>query len=154
MIVGQIHNYDLVDVIVYILSCAYAVVESPPPPMDLTISTKFNAFGDSSILNITWKSENESRETYVVHIINNSTSTQIKQINTTETHVQYNLSELNFDYNVDCHSLLSIVFSVSAVQLWPVDQINCKSEESEAKRVPDISYIVQDCIYSGTKNCT
>ena len=127
----------------HLCTCVYTVVESPLPPTDLTIS--MNAF--TSILNITWKSENELREMYVVHIIDNSMSTQIEQINTTETFVQYNLSELNFEYNLDCYSLLSVVFSVSAVHLWS-DEVSCTSEESEAKTIP-ISSIVQDCTYPG-----
>ena len=120
------------------------VVESPPPPTDLTIST--SAF--TSILIITWKSENESRETYVVHVIDNSTSSQIEQIDTTETYAQYDLRDLNFDYDADCYSVLSVVFSVSAVHSWS-GEVSCTSEESEAKRIPDTSYIIQRCTNTG-----
>ena len=105
--------------------------------MDLTLSTNLHTL----ILNITWKSENESRKTYVVHVIDSSTSTQIEQINTTETHTQYDLRKL---YSVDCYSLASVVFSVSAVYSQS-GEISCRSEESEARRIPNVSYIIQGC---------
>ena len=125
-------------------SLCHAVVELPPPPMDLTISTLNFTF-----LNITWKPGKESYY-YVVHIIDDSTSDQIKQINTTETQVQYNLSELNLEYNINCYSLPSIVFSVSAVHSWLID-VGCASEESEAKGIPesDVTFVVQDCVDTG-----
>jgi hypothetical protein len=125
---------------------AHTVVKLPLPPMDLTVST--NVFTSNFIfLNITWSSGNESEEIYyyVVHVIDDSTSDQITHINTTETQVQYNLSELNLEYNIDCYSLPSIVFSVSAVHLWSVDG-GCTSEESEAKGIPDISFVIEDCV--------
>jgi hypothetical protein len=106
--------------------------------MDLTISTNVL----TRILNISWKSESESRETYVVHVIDNSTSAQIEQINTTDSHVQYDLRNL---YSVDCKSLPSIVFSVSAVLSW-LDGVSCTSEESETKAIPDV---IQGCTYQG-----
>ena len=125
--------------------CVYTVVESPPPPMGLTISTDVNF----TFINITWKSEIESNEIYfVVHIIDDSTSDQITQTNTTETQVQYNLSELTYDYNIDCFNLPSIVFSVSAVHMWSVD-VSCASKESEAEGIPDVSIVVQDCVDTG-----
>ena len=114
-----------------------AVLESPPPPMDLTLSTNLHTL----ILNITWKSENESRETYVVHVIDSLTSTRIEQIITTESHVQYDLRKL---YSINCYSLLSVVFSVSAVYSRS-GEVSCRSEESEARRIPNISYIIQGC---------
>ena len=129
------------------ISIHFVVVEPPPPPMDLTISA--NVF--TSTLNITWKSENQTRETYyVVHVIDNSTSTQMEQIDTTETHVQYDLRELIFNSStsIDCHSLPSVVFSVSAVHSWS-DEVSCTSEESKVKRIPDINYIIQKCTHSG-----
>ena len=123
----------------------HAVVESPPPPMDLTISTDVNF----TFINITWKSESESNETYfVVRIIDDSTSDQITETNTTETQVQYNLRELTSDYSIDCFSLPSVVFSVSAVHMWSVD-VSCASEESEAEGIPDVSIVVQDCAETG-----
>ena len=133
-----------------IVLCMYflchAVVELPPPPMDLNVSTLNFTF-----LSITWKQllEKESYY-YVVHIIDESTSDRIKQINTTKTQVQYNLSELKVEYSIDWYSLPSIVFSVSAVHSWLVDDIvGCASKESEAKEIPDVSFIVQDCVDTG-----
>ena len=144
-VVGSVYNRDGHTIIVALI-CIYTVVESPPPPMDLTISTNVNF----SFLNITWRSESESNEIYfLVHIIDDSTSDQIKQINTTETQVQYNLSELTSDYNIDCFSLRSVMFSVSAVRLWSVD-VGCASEESEAEGIPDLPIVVQDCVDTGS----
>ena len=123
------------------------VVESPPPPMNLTISTNVLT-SNFTFLNITWKSGSELRTYFVVHIIDDSTSDQIAQFNTTETQVQYSLSELQSEYNIDCSSLPSIMFSVSAVYMWSVD-VSCASKESEAEGIPDASIVIQDCMDTG-----
>ena len=81
----------------------------------------------------------------MVHVINSATSTRIKQSNTTERHVQYNLGE--FDHS-DCIDLSSIVITVSTVYSWS-NEVTCESEESEAKRIPDLSYI--ECIHTGIR---
>lgn len=101
--------------------------------MDLTISTNV----------ITWKSEDESRGTYMIHIMANSTSTPIKQINTTETHVQYNLEE--FNRSDDCRSL-SIIVSVCAIYSWS-SEVSCKGEESEAKQI-EFPFLPEECTYT------
>ena len=86
----------------------------------------------------------------MVHVIDDSTSDQnlIAQFNTTETQVQYSLSELQSEYNIDCSSLPSIMFSVSTVYMWSVD-VSCASKESEAEGIPDASIVIQDCIDTG-----